>query len=324
MSVARRVGGLLAGALVAAFLVWGVAGGWSKAASYQWEIDWVRLSLAVVVLVAFFLAWAVGYVALLEILAARRLPRLRFGSVWARSLLGRYVPGNILMFAGRVVLGREAGVPGRVSLAASVYEQVAMLAVSACAAATFLVAWGGDDWSPLFWAVLAVPIGLALLDPAVIGRASNALLARLGRPATLIPLTRMQVFAVLAWFGLTMALLAVGTGLGVRAVAGSEAGSTGLIGLGFLLAWVVSMLAFVFPSGLGVREGAFAVVLAEHLPAPAAVSLAAASRLILTAVELAVVGALVALDRRQRAIGRANGGSRDAPRGSRGAVQPGA
>jgi hypothetical protein len=49
-----------------------------------------------------------------------------------------------------------------------------------------------------------------------------------------------------------------------------------------------------------VREGAFAVVLAEHLPAPAAVSLAAASRLLITAVELAVVAALVAAGRRQR------------------------
>ena len=78
----------------------------------------------------------------------------------------------------------------------------------------------------------------------------------------------------------------------MRAVAGGP-GSLAFIGLGFLLAWVVSMLAFVFPSGLGVREGAFAVVLSARLPASAAVSLAAASRLLVTAVELAVILALV-------------------------------
>lgn len=102
---------------------------------------------------------------------------------------------------------------------------------------------------------------------------------------------------MLGWFALTMALLAAGTGLGVRAVAGPEVGSVAYVGLGFLLSWAVSMLALVFPSGLGAREAVFAVVLSRHLPGPAAVSLAAASRLLLTAVELVVVAALAAIGR---------------------------
>ncbi len=294
--VARRVGGALAALLVAGFVVWGIAGGWSKAADYPWEIDGALLAAAVAVLGLFFLAWGAGYVALLELLAGRRLHRPHFTSIWARSLLGRYVPGNVLMVAGRVMLGREAGVPGRVSLAASVYEQVAMLAAAAVAASGFLV-WTGRHWSPLFWAVLVVPFGLVVLDPVVLRRVSEWLLRRLGRPVTLALLTRGEVAAMLGWFALTMALLAAGTGLGVRAVAGPEVGSVAYVGLGFLLSWAVSMLAFVFPSGLGAREAVFAVVLSRHLPAPAAVSLAAASRLLLTAVELLVVAALAAIGR---------------------------
>jgi hypothetical protein len=174
-----------------------------------------------------------------------------------------------------------------------------MLVAAAIAASVFLFASEARNWSPLFWSVLVVPLGFVLLDPAVLGRASNWLLARMGRPGTLIPLGRGQVAALLAWFSLTMGLLAVGTGLGIRAVAGGQAGSVAFIGLGFLLAWVVSMLAFVFPSGLGVREGAFAVVLTRYLPSSAAVSLAAASRLLLTAVELAVVAVLVGIGRTQ-------------------------
>lgn len=296
MGAARRIGGILAGLLVLAFLAWGVAGGWSKAASYPWDLDWPLLALAVAVLVLFFLAWAAGYVGLLEILGGRRLSRPRFTSIWARSLLGRYVPGNVLMVAGRVVLGREAGVPGRVSLAASVYEQIAMLAAAALAATGFLL-WAGRNWSPLFWSVLVIPFGLVLLDPAILRRASDWGLARLGRPSTLALLTRRQVAGVLAWFGLTMGLLAVGTGLGVRAVAGPQAGSVAFIGLGFLLAWAASMLALIFPSGLGLREALFAAILARHLPGPAAVSLAAASRLLLTAVELVVIAALAVIGR---------------------------
>jgi glycosyltransferase 2 family protein len=314
MGPARRVGGLLAGLLAAAFVVWGAAGGWSKAASYDWELDYSRLAPAVAVLVLFYLAWVAGYVALLECLAGRRLARRRFASIWARSLPGRYVPGNVLMVTGRVVLGREAGVSAQVSLAASVYEQVAMLVVAGLAATAFLLS-DGSGWSPLFWSVLLVPLGLVLLDPAVIRRGMDRLLARLGRPPAQIALSRGQVAVLLGWFGLTMGLLAAGIGLAVRAVAGEQAPGVAFSGLGFLLAWVVSMLAFVFPSGLGVREGALAVVLARHMPAAAALSLAAASRLLLTAVELGVVAALAAAGRTQGSLAYAPLDSREAGSG---------
>jgi len=275
------------------FLVWGVAGGWSKAADYSWNLDWGELALAVLVLALFYLAWATGYVVLLEALARRRLHRGRFSSIWARSLLGRYVPGNVLMVAARMVLGREAGVPSQLSLAASVYEQVAMLVVAAVGAAGFVVVAGGGS-SQLFWAVLALPLLVVLLDPAVLGRVSAWVLARLGRDTQLVPLTRRQVAPLLAWFALTMGLLALGTGVGTRAVAGSDAGGIAYIGFAFLLAWAASMLLVVFPSGLGAREAIFAALLSRHLPGPAALSLAAASRLLLTAVELVVIAALVA------------------------------
>jgi glycosyltransferase 2 family protein len=299
MSRARRVGGLVAGALVVAFLVWGAAGGWSRAASYRWHIDWGLLALAVLVLAGFNLSWGLGYTGLVETLVESHPSRRRVMSVWARSVLGRYVPGNVVMFAGRVVLGREAGVPAQASVAASVYEQLAMLVTAALGATGFLVVADRSGWSPLFWLVVVVPLGIVVLDPAVLPRLATVALARFGRDVGVIPLTRARVSLALSWFALTMALLALGTGLGVRAVASDPVGGVAYVGLGFLLAWVLSMVAFVFPSGLGVREGAFAVVLGRHLPGPAAVSLAAASRLLLTAVEVSVVGILVAIGRRR-------------------------
>jgi glycosyltransferase 2 family protein len=300
VSTARRAGVLLAAALVAAFLVWGVAGGWSKAASYPWQVNWSHLSLAVVVLALFDLGWGMGYTRLIETLGDQRVQRRRVMSIWARSLLGRYVPGNVVMFAGRVVLGREAGISGQVSVAASAYEQVAMLVPAAVGATVFLLVANRSGWSPWYWIVVAVPFGVVVLDPVVLEHGAERLLKRFGRASTLIPLTRLRVAVVLGWFTVTMALLAAGTGLGVRAVAGARVGSVAYVGLAFLLSWVVAMVAFIFPSGLGVREGVFAVLLARHIPAAAAVSVAAASRLLLTAVELAVVASLVAAGRARR------------------------
>ncbi|MGZ4251563.1 MAG: hypothetical protein ACXVUE_25085 [Solirubrobacteraceae bacterium] len=294
MTIARRFGALLACGLVVAFLVWGVAGGWEKAASYPWHPRPGELTLGILALGAFNVCWAVGYTGVLELVAGRRAPRRRTMSIWARSLLGRYVPGNVMMFAGRIVLGRQAGIPAQATVAASVYEQVTMLVAASVAAAGFVLGSHRARALPLHLLVLAVPLVVVILDPAILRAAAGFLSRRLGRSVELPPLERRRVLAVLGWFALTMALLGCGVGFGLRGLAGTQIGSVSFVGLAFLLAWVLSMLAFIFPSGLGIREGAFAVMLAGHVPAAASVSLAAGSRLLVTGVELLVVAAFAA------------------------------
>src|SRR4051794_23211401 len=71
MGAARRAGGVVAGLLVAGFVVWGVAGGWSKAADYHWSLNWALLALAAAVLAGFYLAWAAAYLTLLGTLSGR-------------------------------------------------------------------------------------------------------------------------------------------------------------------------------------------------------------------------------------------------------------
>ena len=83
----------------------------------------------------------------------------------------------------------------------------------------------------------------------------------------------------------------------VHALVGAQAGGPLFVGAGFLLSFVVSMLAFVFPSGLGVREGVFALVLARDLPGEVAIAAAAAVRLALTAAELVFTAVVVAAER---------------------------
>jgi hypothetical protein len=248
------------------------------------------------VLGAFLLMNGVGYVAILERLSARRLPRGRLLGTWARSILARYVPGNVLMVAGRVVLGREAGVTGRASLAASVYEQALIVGLSACAAAGLLLFGdlGQDDW---IWIVAVVPLGLVLLHPRLFGPGANWVLRRVGRPPLDHLLSAREVLAFAAWYALTLAVLGLGVWWFVHALVGAQAGGPLFVGAGFLLSFVVSMLAFVFPSGLGVREGVLALVLARGLPGEVAIAAAAAARLALTFAEVAFTGIVVAAER---------------------------
>jgi uncharacterized membrane protein YbhN (UPF0104 family) len=293
LSGRRRAIGLAAGLLILAFLALGALAGWDKVHDYDWHVDPAAAAGGFAALLGMYVTSALGYVLILEQLAARRVPRRRFVAVWARSLLGRYVPGNVVMVASRLVLGQEAGISRKVSLAASVYEQALSLGAAAAFGLVLLAAYGVGEIGPAAWLVAIVPLGLLVLHPRLFGRLSARLLRRFGREPLEALLTGRQLLALFAWYLVTVALLALGVALLVHSAVGADAGSLVYVGLSFLLSFVVSMLAFVFPSGLGVREGAFALALGRNVPGGVAITLSAAVRLALTLTELVFVGLAV-------------------------------
>ena len=296
----RRVGGLVAGLLILGFLVWSIAQGWSQISEYEWDLDPALLAAGIAVLVSFYVAAGVGYVLTVELLGGGHRTRLALLSVWAKSLLGRYVPGNVLMVTGRVVLGREAGVPARVTLAASVYEQTLVLVTAAIASLAFLAGYEGPSGVPWVGVAAAIAGGLVLLHPRVFRPLSTWVLAKLHREPLAEWLSERELVGMFLYYGAANSLLGAGVWLLVRSAAGPEAGDLGYVGLAYLLSFVVSMLAFVFPSGLGVREAGFAIALGRNLPTDVAVAVAVGARLVVTAVELAFVGAVVAAARYRR------------------------
>jgi hypothetical protein len=293
----RRALGLVAGLLICVFLALGVVAGWDKVDDYEWHVDPAAAAAGFASLLALYAVSALGYVFIIEQLAGRRVPRRHFAAVWARSLLGRYVPGNVMMVASRLVLGQEAGISRKVSLAASVYEQALSLGVAAAGGLILLAAYGADEIGPAAWLVALVPLGLVVLHPELFGRLTGWLLRRAKREPLEALLSGRQVLALAAWYLVGAALLALGVGLLVHSAVGDDGGSLLYVGLSFLTSFVISMLAFIFPSGLGVREGAFALALGRNLPGGVAIAVSAGTRLALTLAELVFVGAVVLLAR---------------------------
>ena len=298
-SKARRIAGLVAGLVILGFLTLALATGWQSVSEYQWDLRWGWLLGGALLVALQYLLFGVAYIVLVERLADRRVDRSRMLAAWARSLLGRYVPGNFLMVASRTVLAGEAGVSKRVALAATVYEQVLLLAAAAVGSVTFLVLYGGEGQGAWIWLTAAVPLLLVLLDPRVFERLSTWALLRVGREPLRIFLSSRRVAGFFVLYGLTALILAAGVWALVHSAAGAEAGGPAFVGLAFLLSFVVSMIAFVFPSGIGVREGVFALVLSRNVPFSVAVAIAAGARLVITLIEVSFVGAVALVARRQ-------------------------
>jgi len=293
----RRWGGLAAGLLILGFLAFALVDGWKAVSEYEWDLDPALFTLSCLVLAVFYVMSGLGYTAIQDDMHHPGPPRRVTMAIWAKSLLGRYVPGNVLMVLGRVVLAYEHGVPRRVTLAVTVYEQVLTIGVAALAAVLYVALYAGEDRNAGLWFLALVPLGLLFLHPRIFGPLSAWALRKVGREPLpqLIPMGRRV--AVLGWYALVAVVLGVGVWLGVRAAAGPDAGGLAEIGLAFLLSFAVSMVAFIFPSGLGVREGAFALALAQNVPTGVAVALAVGARLLLTVVELVVIAVLAFMGR---------------------------
>jgi glycosyltransferase 2 family protein len=217
---------------------------------------------------------------------------------WTVSILGRYVPGNVLMVAGRMELARGTGVPRRVALAASTYEQILMLGASAFGALAFVAYYGDLGRGGAIWLVAAVPLLFVLLHPTVMQRASGWALRKVGREPLTSVLTGRQATGLFLLYALVQALVGLATWMIVRGTAG-PAGDALWGTLAYQLAFTLSMLAFIFPAGLGVRDGVLALALAQELPTEVAVAAAVLVRLAMTMFEIAFVAVVSALGRRR-------------------------
>lgn len=286
-----------AAALVA--VAWGFVVGWDAVSGYDWRLNpgWLLLGCLAVLLA--YLVNGVVYAHAVALLAPSHPPTRVSVSIWARSLVARYIPGNVMMVVGRAVLHQDHGVAKRVTLTATVYEQALGLGLASVGAVIYLARFGNPGDDRLLWLLLAVPAILALLHPAVFRRTSGWVLRRLGRQPVDAIYTAAQTVRLAGAYLIGMVFLVLGVWALVRSATGPEVGGVFEVGLAFLLAFVLSYLAFVVPSGIGVRDGIFAVALSRTVPLGVAIAVSIGLRLALTALELAFVGLAVAGGRRR-------------------------
>ena len=141
-----RLAGLAAGLAIIAALAWTVVDAWDVVTSFDWQVSAGWLALAVVLALGSLLLSALAYEAILGGLHHPAPPVVSTVSAWARSLLGRYVPGNVLMVVGRAVMAEAHGVPKRITVAATTYEQViALVAASLLAVVALLEVGSGSS-----------------------------------------------------------------------------------------------------------------------------------------------------------------------------------
>lgn len=209
--------------------------------------------------------------------------------------LGKYLPGSVWAFLLQTQLSRRYQISRARALItlllAAGLTTVTALTLAVAAAPALAGAWGAAAWL-----LLLGPLALVTLIPAVLGKIANLALRLLRQPPLPHPPIGSEVLKALLWsmaswgfFGAHLWLL---TGSLTKQPLTAFAITTGA----FALAMSSGFIAFILPSGVGVREAVLVAGLAPIAAAGPALALALTSRLLFTIADVssAAVAAVIA------------------------------
>jgi glycosyltransferase 2 family protein len=206
------------------------------------------------------------------------------------------VPTSLLMPVVRVTLLRREGVPRRSSLSATVHELALAFAAALIVSAYFLLTLPSLADEPMRFALLALPLVLAIaLNPRVFEPLARYALRRMGQDAGDTPVTMDERHLLPLLVGYIASFLIGGLALFALARAFTPVALDDLptvvmsLGLGYSAALVAPIL----PGGIGAREAGLTAALATVLGGPTALAVAVASRILQLVIELGFAAAVI-------------------------------
>jgi uncharacterized membrane protein YbhN (UPF0104 family) len=242
---------------------------------------------ALAAMVAALFVWRTLLAAFGSRLAVRDAARVFF-----LSQLGKYVPGSVWSMLTQVELSRDLRVPRRTSVTAAAVALAVSVTVGIGTGTTVLLLTAPDATQRYWWAILALPVLLALLHPRVIAWLLNTVFRVLRRSAAHRPpswsaLWAAAGFQLLVWTALGLHIWPILVGMG------AEPGrALGVAIGGYALAYSLGQLAVGLPAGAGVRDGVLILAFAPVLPGGQAAALVVAllSRITLLTADVSMAG----------------------------------
>lgn len=232
------------------------------------RIAWWRQLTAVVLIVLGLLATAQVWRSCLAGLGSP-VSTTAARQIFFPSQIGKYLPGSIWPFLAQQRFAREHGVPGGLALLAGAVF-LAVHAVTAVLVSALLLISQPGVIGRYGWVAVIAPVALVALHPKVINTLARRLAARSGAEA---PVLRWSdLVSPLAW----MLPAWLGYGVAGYLLAAPFGGSFGPLALActgaFALGWLVGMVVFAAPAGVGAREAVLILVLSPLVGVPAAAS----------------------------------------------------
>jgi hypothetical protein len=277
-------------AVIAFFIGRTIYRNWREVREANWAFDGGYLLLSILLTVGWFALRPYVWAAIL----GRFGHPIRYGAafrIFRQAELSRYVPGAVWQYVSRVYLASRWGVPAAATMAATIVETVLLILASILPALLnireALPRLEGIQQVLLF----AFPVvALVVVHPRVLNLWAGFLARRMQQPYTELRIGWGSLAGV--WFTYSVMWLVVGLGVGlfVRGVISIPLNDVPRVGSYYAAAWFIGIVSVVAPAGMGIREGAFGLLLAQAMPLGAALTIAVGVRLWMTLLELLWAG----------------------------------
>ncbi|HEY8718330.1 lysylphosphatidylglycerol synthase domain-containing protein [Pengzhenrongella sp.] len=220
------------------------------------------------------------------------VPSLRASAqIYYVGQLGKYVPGAVWA----VVAQSDLGTRHRISRSRSAVVALGALAVLVVTgtgvAAVILTVTSPGSLRSYWWALPALPVGVALLLPPVFNRLIAWVLRVTGRGAANEGIEGRSLVVSSAWALVMWAMFGAHAWVLAAALGGHGPSIAAICTGAFALAWVVGLLIVIAPAGAGAREAALVLALGAVLDRPDALVLALVSRIIMVIADAVVAAA---------------------------------
>ncbi len=248
--------------------------------------------LSFVVMIVGMIANVLSWVTLLNGLG-HPVPFPRGAQIMLVGQLGKYVPGSVWAYVMQMELGRQYGIARARVLVTALYA-AGIGVVSSLILGASVVPTISADQPALAWLYLLLPVGLVCLHPRVMTWLSNLTLKLFRRPPLEHRVGFGTILAAIGWSLLSYVLYGVHLQLLVGDAAPASLLTVIMLGGALSLGFTASLIAFVLPSGAGVREAVVIAVLAAlAVPLVDASAMALVSRAMFTAGDLLLAGTAV-------------------------------
>lgn len=259
---------------------------WQEVRAADWTFDGGYLFISVLLTAGWFAlrpyVWAV--------ILGRFGHPISYGAafrIFRQAELSRFVPGTVWQYVSRVYLAGQWGVPAAATMAATIVETVLLVLASILPALLnireALPRLAGVQQVLLF---VFPAVALAVLHPRVLNFWAGFLARRMKQPYSKLETGWGAVAGVWLTYSLMWLVVGLGVGFFVRGVISIPLTEVPLVGSYYAAAWFIGIISVVAPAGMGIREGAFGLLLSQAMPLGAALTIAVSVRLWMTLLEL--------------------------------------
>lgn len=292
----KRLGQIVVVAAILFFVIRALVQGFSEIRSYDFDFRGLPLVLSALVALASFTLPSCAWLALVRGQGIRSMGLLDAFRIWFYSFMGRYIPGKVALVALRVKLSKPFGLSLTLVASVAVVEVAAAIAASTLLSFPMLASHKGLSPWPVLLLLGAALLAILTVKNERLFRTLNKWLAP-KKELVALNLTSGQLLTTMAFYCGHWVLTSVALNLFLVSFIPVKIEDFPLIASAYILAYVGGMAAVFAPSGIGVRELAFATLLQSAFDKDVAYAVAVAARIWSTLVEVFVLLVIVGLRR---------------------------